>query len=219
MSKSTQVKLKNNQITTTVINDDDEETRCGFGSWKPEFLQRFATPWWYMAFSNILGILQGAFFMYFVATMSTIEKRFGFSSKVTGLIVIADNISPIFTSSITGYYASHVHRPRMIALGMFIVSIACFMNVLPYILYGPGTHLLYSDSGMNQTSLNSFEFCDGSIDRNAQCQSPTTQSSKSYTIPAVIIFFLSNFLNGVGNNAFYTAGFTYLDDNVKKQQS
>jgi MFS family permease len=197
-----------------IKNDDsDDETKCGFGSWKPEWLQRFATPVWYMIISNILGILQGAFGMYFVGVMSTIEKRFGFSSKITGLIIIADNFSPIIFSSITGYYASHVHRPRLIAFGMFIVVIACYMNALPFFFYGASYHLLF-DSSNNKRQK--YEFCESHSDRDKSC---AELSSKSNTIPALIIFFVSNFLNGVGHNAFYTAGFTYLDDNVEKGRS
>lgn len=194
-------------------DESDDETKCGFGNWKPDWMQKYATPVWYMIISNILGILQGAFGMYFVGVMSTIEKRFGFSSKLTGLIIIADNFSPIIFSSITGYYASHVHRPRLIALGMFIVVIACYMNALPFFIYGASYHLLY-DSSSNTT--DKYEFCESHADRDKTC---AELSSKSHTFPALIIFFVSNFLNGVGHNAFYTAGFTYLDDNVQKGSS
>ena len=172
-----------------------------------------ASPTWYMVVSNILGILQGAFSMYLIGVMSTIEKRFGFASKLTGLIMIADNFSPIIFSSITGYYASHVHRPRLIALGMLVVVIACYMNALPFFIYGASYHLLY-DSTDNTT--DKYEFCESGADRDKTC---AALSAKSQTLPALIIFFASNFLNGVGHNAFYTAGFTYLDDNVAKTHS
>lgn len=191
----------------------DEETKCGFGGWTPLWLQRMATPGWYMLVSNILGILQGAFYMYLIGVMSTIEKRFGLASKQTALIMIADNFSPIIFSSITGYYASHVHRPRLIALGMTLVVIACYMNALPFFLFGASYHLLY-DSTNNTT--DKYEFCEPDVDRDKTC---AELSAKAHTLPALIIFFSSNFLNGLGHNAFYTAGFTYLDDNVAKTQS
>ncbi|CAG2168882.1 unnamed protein product, partial [Oppiella nova] len=166
-----------------------------------------------MIVSNILGILQGAFGMYFIGVLSTIEKRFGFSSKLTGLILIADNFSPIICSSIIGYYASHVHRPRLIALGMFVVVIACYMNSVPYLIYGPSYHMLYNTAS---NTTDKYEFCGKSSDVDTTCAKGSMQSN---TLPVVIIFFMANFLSGIGGNAFFTAGFTYLDDNVHKGQS
>ncbi|XP_054163874.1 solute carrier organic anion transporter family member 74D-like [Oppia nitens] len=192
--------------------EEDVDVMCGWGEWRPQWLQRFGTPVWYMVFSNILGIIQGAMGMYGIGVMTTIEKRFELNSKLMGLVMIADNFSPIIFSPIIGYYASHVHRPRLIAIGMFVVVIACYMSAMPYFIYGPSYHLLSDHSMKNKT--NKIEFCESNRDINCD-----DLSTKSNTIYIIIIFFICNFLNGVGSNAFYTAGFTYLDDNVEKSQS
>ncbi|CAG2112892.1 unnamed protein product, partial [Medioppia subpectinata] len=102
---------------------------------------------------------------------------------------------------------------RLIALGMFVVVIACYMNSLPFFIYGASHHLLY-DSASNTS--DKYQFCGTHSEIDSTC---AKQSVESNTLPVIIIFFTANLLNGIGGNAFFTAGFTYLDDNVRKGES
>lgn len=43
-----------------------------------------------------LAITQGMYFTYLIASTTTLEKRFAYDGKLTGFVLIADNISQLF---------------------------------------------------------------------------------------------------------------------------
>ena len=78
--------------------DDPRLTSCGLGSWRPQWLQMFASPVFFMINFALIGVIQGMTGTYFVGSMSTLEKRFAFDSKISGFILIADNLSQMLVS-------------------------------------------------------------------------------------------------------------------------
>ena len=73
--------------TTTSYEEDDEDTRCGLGPCRGSLLQRCANKKSYLITYSFLGLLQGMFFSYSIATLTTVEKQFQFKSQTTGLFV------------------------------------------------------------------------------------------------------------------------------------
>ncbi len=57
------------------------------------FLQRLASKKVYMFFYGALGIIQGMFFTYLSATLSTLERQFGIKSKETAYMMSGNEIS------------------------------------------------------------------------------------------------------------------------------
>lgn len=189
---------------------DDGDTACGIGSFKPDFLQKLNTPKVFLINHSILGVLQGAFFTYLVGCLSTLEKRYAYETKVTGIIMISDEISPILFGMLLGYFGGKSHRPRIVAAGMVIAVISCFVMSIPYFIYGP---ILHQSKEFTRFLSNRTkeEFCDMS-EKDYFCE-------KSPTMTAVSLLFFGNFLKGFGSLAFYTIGTSYLDDSVKKKNS
>jgi hypothetical protein len=59
---------------------------CGLGPcFRPAWLQKFATPFFFLIVYGLLGTIQAMAYVYFVATLTTMEKRFKIPSKTTGL--------------------------------------------------------------------------------------------------------------------------------------
>lgn len=58
---------------------------------------------------------------------------------------------------ITSHMISKGHRTRWLAIGSMLVSLSCFVRLLPHIIYGPGEEVLQYTveygSNMNSTSL------------------------------------------------------------------
>lgn len=189
--------------------EDENDPKCGCGKWQPIWLQRFVNPNAFLVIFSLLGIIQGAYFAYLIGVLSTLEKRYSFQSKATGLILIADNISPILTSTLIGYYARNANRPKWIAMGMLLVVISFFMSSLPYFIYGPAYHLLSNTTEIkNESGLckveSDEEYCD---------------DGSSITVPALACFIVASFLKGFGSTAYYTIGIPFMDDNIKKKKS
>ncbi len=86
-----------------IEDEDDEElhTSCGIGSWRPQWLQWLANPFFFMVNISIVGVLLGQSGSVYYSQSSTIEKRFGFDSKLTGLIMIMDNFAEIGVSFVS----------------------------------------------------------------------------------------------------------------------
>ncbi|CAL1277923.1 unnamed protein product [Larinioides sclopetarius] len=189
-----------------------EDDLCGIGQFKPRWLQRFADPKVYLVIFCIVGVLEGAYFSYFVGVLTTLEKRYAFESKTSGIILIADSISATLLSLLVGYYGSKAHKPRMIAIGMVLVSVSCFLTSVPYFIYGPALHFLEREN--LSADQKKIEFCDSDI-KEENCDG----LNNSPTLPVVCILFLANLLCGFGYTAYYTIGAPYLDDNVRKKNS
>ena len=192
-------------------NDDDYDTKCGLGSWHPDWLQFFATPKFFLINFSLVAILQGAYFTYLIGSISTLEKRYAFESKVSGFILIADNLSQMIVSPIIGYIGSRWNRSRLIAIGQVIVGFSSILTAFPYFIYGPGTHLLSETKLL--TNETKYEMCSiKNLEENCD-------EGKSTVLLAVVIIWIGSCLNGLGYAAFYTVGLPYIDDNVKKKNS
>lgn len=185
-----------------------EDTSCGLGAWTPKCLQKFANPKIYLIFFCLTGIVQGAYFTYLIGILSTLEKRYSFDSWISGVILIADNISPAIFSIIVGYFGIYIHRPRLVAFGLFINVLCCFLSCLPYVLYGSEI------KSYQVSSKKDIQLCPSQL-QVENCES----SIISESIIAVSILFIANFFKGFGSTAYYTIGMPYLDDNVKKKRS
>ena len=192
-------------------DDNDYDTKCGLGSWYPDWLQFFASPKFFLINFSLVGILQGAYFTYLIGSMSTLEKRYAFESKVSGFILIADNLSQMIVSPIIGYIGSRWNRSRLIAIGQVIVAFSSILTAFPYFIYGPGTHLLSETKLL--TNETKYELCSiNNLEKNCD-------EGKSTVLLAVVIIWIGSCINGLGYAAFYTVGLPYIDDNVKKKNS
>lgn len=203
------VKAESNECDSYI---EDDETTCGIGNWRPKWMQIFASPKFFLINFSIVAILQGAHFTYLIGSISTLEKRFAFESKVSGFILIADNLSQMVVSPIIGYLGAKYNRSRLIAVGELVVAVSCILSALPYFIYGPGLHLLTNTKVVS--NFTQYEVC--SLDQHKlDCE----DGNHSTVILAVVILWLASFANGMGYTAFYTIGLPYIDDNVKKKNS
>ena len=76
--------------------DEDSDyilTSCGIGSWRPKWLQVFASPLVFLINMSLVGTIQGMTGPLFISSISTLEKRYAFDSKVSAIIMVADNFS------------------------------------------------------------------------------------------------------------------------------
>ena len=66
---------------------DEKETLCGLGNWRPTFLQKFASKKPYVIIYGLLGIFQAMQSTYISSMVSTLERRFGITSKESALLM------------------------------------------------------------------------------------------------------------------------------------
>lgn len=204
------------------------ETECGLGSCRPKWLQRFNSTKGFMFVYGLLGMIQAMSYVYFVSTLSTMEKRFKIQSKTTGLMLSGNEISQIFLSLFLSYYGGQRNRPLWIAWGVAISAISCYILAVPHLLYGPGTtalsltveyfnkSLAAADASHNNTYKEKTPLCSGTDHGGSDC--PTEDDGEFTYVPALLVF-LSQFVLGIGTTLYYALGQTYVDDNTKKKNT
>lgn len=89
----------------------------------------------------LFGIYSSAFYACFTSSMSTIERRYSFSSSTGAYVLITDNIATVLTSLFVGHYGKTVHKPRWMAIACLITGLSIGLMALPYFLFGsPSEH-------------------------------------------------------------------------------
>jgi MFS family permease len=119
---------------------------------KPRWGNRFASTNFFMVIFLLAYVLQGCYFTYFVSVITTIEKLFHIKSASIALLLNFSEIGQICTSLFLTYFAGRGHRPRWIACGMFLFSIAAFGSVSPHFIFGSRlykTAVVSSNEGMS----------------------------------------------------------------------
>ncbi|PNF14783.1 hypothetical protein B7P43_G07610 [Cryptotermes secundus] len=194
---------------------------CGLGPcFRPVWLRKYATPRCFLLVYGLLGTIQAMAYIYFVATLTTLEKRFKIPSKTTGIVMSGNEISQIVLSLTLSYYGGQGNRPLWIAWGVAFSGLSCYILVLPHMVYGPGKNALalteeYFDTHFyNMTS----EVRDDSLAVCSATSYDKTCEEMASIMPLVLIF-LSQFVLGIGSTLYYALGQPYLDDNSKKTQT
>ncbi|KAL1123562.1 hypothetical protein AAG570_002639 [Ranatra chinensis] len=199
--------------------DDEEGMECGLGTFKPAWIQLFASKQAFLATFCIAWVLQGMYYTYFVSVITTIEKLFSLQSKTTGFIMSATEIGQIGSSLLLTYYGGQGHRPKWIAWGMVLFALCSFTCSLPHFIFGQQMMSNYTSMAAppdvclpdNATST-SFNRC--------QDEYLVQQRIHSKIINLVLaIFFVSLLGVGMGQTAVYTLGIPYIDDNVASRES
>ena len=92
----------------------EQDTKCGIGGYKPQWLQTLASKKSYVVVYGLVGMCQFAVGTYFVSTISTIEKRFKIPSRTSGNTSwsLHTTSSPIniFINEISDLRLGNLHR-------------------------------------------------------------------------------------------------------------
>ncbi|EDO31714.1 predicted protein, partial [Nematostella vectensis] len=194
------------------MDDDDhkeQELTCGWRSFTPKFLQKLNTPKWFLVFLTIYSFMQGMTANGFTAAgLTALEKRFKLSSKQTGLIVAANDVSTLFLIIFISYYGGHRHKARWLGFGALVTSLGCLLFALPHVLIGkylPVEFERINEGGdlcliRNSTTSRTDEVCTNVV----------SNSDWKY----MFVFIGAKLLLGAGTTPLFTLGPSYIDENV-----
>ncbi|XP_072137429.1 solute carrier organic anion transporter family member 4C1-like [Mobula birostris] len=184
-----------------------EEGPCGWGSFTLDYIQRCNNPKGYLLFYSLLSIVQGALVNGLVnINISTIEKRYGLTSFLTGLISTGYDISFCSLALFISYYGQKGHKPRWLAFTAFMLGLGSLVYSLPHFIsgsynYGSKVRDICVPSSGNSTTQD----CKPSVAHK--------DSNLFY------LFLLGQLLHGVGGTPLYTLGTAYLDDSVPNDKT
>jgi len=214
-------------------NVNEDHLKCGWGCCKPKCCSRFAN----MKFFTVVYIAQIILFImagtYFFASLRTIEKRFGFNSKQTGILASVGDIVQTCFLIFIGYFARKSHKPRFLGVCLVIASIGLFMTGMPYYIYGAKHSAPAYDSNSNlsltdgvetesfedkmQSFFNQAQKCSADSQEQNKCNGDENGANDDRF--AYSLFLLGFIVMGFGNCGLQTLGMTYIDENLKKEDT
>ncbi|KAJ9590578.1 hypothetical protein L9F63_016347 [Diploptera punctata] len=203
----------------------EDETRCGFGNFHPDWLQKLASKKSYVLLYGLIGMFDIALGTYFVSTISTVEKRFKLPSRATGMISAAWDFGGLFSNLTLSYLGSKGHKTRWVAAGILLAGLSCYLRLVPHLVLGPGQdaleltteyqdmyHITHNTTGNQTNEYSGKQMCKSEMPEE-DC------SVGSISVLPVTMFVVSAFLLGIGTSMYYTLGITYMDDNVRKNKT
>lgn len=112
------------------------------------------------------------------------------------------------------YYAGRKHKPRWVAIGTLLVAAFCVGNLLPHLVYGYGSEALsltkeYEHMHANSTTKITTDLCDK---EGVECV-------REGSLAPQAMFFVSQWLWGIGAPLYTNLGMAYMDDNIKRSRT
>ncbi len=198
-------------VVSTQASDDEgfgeeDDVECGWGRFRPGFLQCFNRMPGFLVFLCLFAITQGMTvngLVYVVTT--TLERRFGLPSVRSGFISSSYDFSVMVIIIFVTYFGERSHKPYWLGIGALIFSVGSLIFQFPH----------YTTPYYNYQSAD-FELCD--VNRNSSdiCELGAESSSLSHYF---WVFVFAQFLHGLGAAPLYTLGITYIDENVKPKMT
>ncbi|XP_078514716.1 solute carrier organic anion transporter family member 2B1-like [Lissotriton helveticus] len=152
---------------------------------------------------------------YLKSSISTIEKRFGLSSQMSGLLASFNEIGSVCLIVFVSFFGSRVHRPRVIGCGALVICVAAFIMSLPHFMVGPYEY----DQSIASASSNLTDICQLDGTSRALNNSSCTSQSVKGTMHVIYFLFVGQFLLGVGGVPIQPFGISYIDDFASKRNS
>ncbi|KAJ0182819.1 hypothetical protein K1T71_002188 [Dendrolimus kikuchii] len=182
--------------------------KCGWGMFRPHWLQRFRTAKWALFWLCWAGAIQGMVVNGFVnVVITTIEKRFGLRSMQTGVIAGGYDMASFACLAPVTYLGGRTgaSKPRWLGWGVLLMGSGSLLFALPHFLVSP----------YRIASLEADDLC--SVNRTVtSCETSTPPEGGAW---AVAIFVFAQLLHGAGATPLFTLGVTYIDENVSKKMS
>lgn len=187
---------------------DERDLLCGWRSYRPKFLQKLNTPKWFLVFLTIYSFMQGMIATGLTAAgLTSLEKRFKLSSKQSGMIIAANDVSALLLIIFISYFGGHRNKARWLGVGALVTSLGCLLFALPHLLVGKYLPLQFEDTATGDMCLFNTTGIQSTVE--------TCTEAKGYTAwKYMLVFIGAKLLLGAGTTPLFTLGPAYIDENV-----
>ncbi|KAM4569493.1 solute carrier organic anion transporter family member 1C1 isoform 1-T2 [Odontesthes bonariensis] len=158
---------------------------------------------------------------YMKSSITQIERRFDLSSSQIGLIDGSFEMGNLLFLAVVSHFGAKLHRPRLIAVGCFLMSVGAFLTGLTHFFMGRYTYDTVIQAFQNNSvsiaacvdPLNIPEIqMEPSVEDHAACERESSSHMWIYV-------FLGNALRGIGETPVTPLGISYIDDFAKAENS
>ena len=198
------------------LDISSDELECGFGYFRPRFLQRYATVKSFVTVACMLGLVSGGLMGGFVnSVITTIEKRFEIGSSISGTMVASSEVGSLITVIFVSYLGSYRHIPHWIGVGALFIGIGSYVFALPHVIAEKYTVIGGLDT--NTTEENICRLSTNLKHRLLEEQMCVDKGSGNGAY--VFMLVLAQVMIGSGGTPLFTLGTAYIDDHVSKEKS
>lgn len=177
--------------------------------------------WW--SISKLKVFLIALSYAYMIKGMSgayskniitQLERRFRISASLAGLIDASFEIGNLLVIAFVSYFGAKLHRPRVLAIGCFVMGLGCCLSSLPHLLM---EKYHYEKAVTPSDNLTSVALC---LANESQSEAPEEEECGSEGESLMWVYVLmGNILRGVGETPIAPLGLSYLDDFAKPENS
>ncbi|XP_008108571.1 solute carrier organic anion transporter family member 1C1 isoform X1 [Anolis carolinensis] len=168
-----------------------------------------------LAFSYFAKGFSGS---YMKSMMTQIERRFEIPSSVAGLIDGSFEIGNLLVLVLVSYLGPKVHRPKVIAVGCFIMSIGAFLSVVPHFIMGRYNFKSIADSMANSSASVSACSPESPL-HNGTGNLDALECEKAASSSLWVFVLAGNLLRGIGEAPIMPLGMSYIDDFSTEENS
>lgn len=166
----------------------------------------------FLLFATAFSISQGMTVGGITSTvLTTIEKRFQFTSKETGFIAASNDISAILLTFIVSYCGGYGNKSRWLGYGALITGIGCLLHALPHVIIGR-----YQPEADHGTSTGQRQLLCHTNTTNTTSGLESSQCLSKYAENwyYLMIFSVAQMVMGAGTSPLYSLAPAYIDENV-----
>jgi len=131
----------------------------GWLRFRPTWLQFLNTPKWFLFFLSQYFFTQSIVVNgVFPGSISTIEKRFGFSSYMMGMVTSSYDVAAMIVTPLISYLGGSRKKPVFCAWGVFAMGVGFFIFMLPHFVSPPYEAGMFITIGRS-LHRSFFKFC------------------------------------------------------------
>uniref|UniRef100_A0A8C5AHV3 Solute carrier organic anion transporter family, member 2B1 n=1 Tax=Gadus morhua TaxID=8049 RepID=A0A8C5AHV3_GADMO len=140
------------------------------------------------------------------SSVSTIERRYGFTSQELGLLVAFNEVGNVMLIMFVSFFGSRVHRPRLIGAGALLASVSSLIIALPHFLSRP--YQFAAHPGICECSLS--QACPLLNKHNVR---------DKRALGVFPVMLLGQLLLGISTVPIQPFGMSYVDDYASRRNS
>ncbi|XP_014674972.1 PREDICTED: solute carrier organic anion transporter family member 2A1-like [Priapulus caudatus] len=143
---------------------------------------------------------------YIIGCLTTIERRFQFASKYSGLLLSGSTVAQMF-SVLAGSYLGRRRQPAFLAIGALLSAAGRLLFATPHFVYGAG-----AAAGGRDGNASEYEMCLAGREEEEEEAAETECSSANQVAYAMMV--AGMVLSGAGGSCLFSLGTSYVDDNL-----
>ncbi|BFZ21242.1 hypothetical protein BsWGS_24281 [Bradybaena similaris] len=212
---------------------DDEDTYCGFGSWRPACMQGCKNMACFSALYCVIGLVMSALNSYINSQITTLEKHFNLSSAISGFLMSCNDFGYLSTTLFMSYYTRRVHIPRALAISSVLYGASGLVCTVAFFgtrsqIPSPPTDIVYGiNTSQKPARLTGFtQMCQNTTTpANHSCAAVSSRSkgvfeiTDDWRVVAICIIAIGMIIQGVAKSPRQSFLTTYVDDNVPKTKT